>query len=1108
MTKRQQKILDGLKLIGEDIAGFYRGGLEILYSHNPVKAHLLAHCGRELDAIMRVTFSYSDDKDEIQKKIKNEEVEPLEKIIGKKSIKGNVASILSALDISIHSTLAKKWIVVSTQFVDYAHRDSNKKKPRNSDEIEKLWEMYEDVLYDLIGNFNSLRNRVSRIIHRPSEEILDRLPNLFNNKTLKFEFFKELKSPDWLLPLYERGFFNPANIESEYFSDENNNQLIKPNWIELYYLTNIAKENINNPKVEISNCLNQFIKSYINYRSPEGKPVQNTLVDYNLTELIINLDGSLIEDQYLDFIFQQISKESALMYHLTDKFIPNLINQNAENQLFKVINFLLEPKEVQVSLGIKDLLEENNDSEITEFESYKEYYSLLSKNYHFEGFYNKIPQIAEKYDIKLYNFLITIITDKIKSSQDAFLNSFEIPDVSTIDQYHDDKPFGVIVKTIYKTLLHSPSELNEIITSLLSSEIEIYQRIALQLIADKFEKYGYIFWNLSFNPIKEYDLNFEFSQFISKNLTKFSIEEVSKIIRIIEDYDKDYFHNDKYTESENEEYRCLEVLKFLNLLNPLQLNEINDKISEYTIRSKRELSNINSDFRNGINIHWSSGENIPESSLEFEEKTIEEIHEYLITFDEKDEFGRSLKNGAYTSFYNDIVRSPEKYFPKLDIFLDLENEYLYQILKTIERLANENKGEFMFWQMSFDFIEKRLVQGNYDSRRDIKAILRLIENFTKDDSTAFDISLMPIAKNILQFISKFVSPQTKDINEIERNLFNIEYNYLIHALIQFSLRNARINLKDEEEKWDIDIKTWIEIELRNNPSIDLHAVLGIYLPNLDYLSKNWVILNINLLFPANESYWIATFSSFNFFVRQNPYIYFKLLNHGDYRRIISYESNFSKLDSLKNIITDNICWFAIVRVIEDSTKLSLVKKSNELLTTIIQLGQVNFQKSIIRSLVQRWGKEDRLLDQDIDFRHILRQLYKNINKNIQVAEYESIAGYFNDTLCLVSNLDEETIEWFKFSIRYLKKSRSSKTVFNFLKLHLKNNIKQVGELLIEYSKYFKNEGFGIYDDTELKFIVDYLFKAQEVEIADEICDNLGHSGFQGLKEIFDKYHPL
>ena len=41
MTKRQQKILEGLKLIGEDIAGFYRGGLEILYSHNPVKASYL-----------------------------------------------------------------------------------------------------------------------------------------------------------------------------------------------------------------------------------------------------------------------------------------------------------------------------------------------------------------------------------------------------------------------------------------------------------------------------------------------------------------------------------------------------------------------------------------------------------------------------------------------------------------------------------------------------------------------------------------------------------------------------------------------------------------------------------------------------------------------------------------------------------------------------------------------------------------------------------------------------------------------------------------------------------------------------------------------------------
>ena len=93
---------------------------------------------------MRETFSYDDEKEIIQKNLKDKkaEIELLKK--GTENINGNVASILSALNISLNSNLAKKWIQVSTQFARYVHRDSKNKKPIEPIECEELWGNYED----------------------------------------------------------------------------------------------------------------------------------------------------------------------------------------------------------------------------------------------------------------------------------------------------------------------------------------------------------------------------------------------------------------------------------------------------------------------------------------------------------------------------------------------------------------------------------------------------------------------------------------------------------------------------------------------------------------------------------------------------------------------------------------------------------------------------------------------------------------------------------------------------------------------------------------------------------------------------------------------------
>lgn len=1111
MTKRQQKIFDGLKLIGEDLSGFYRGGLEVLYSHNPVKAHLLAHCGRELDGIMRDTFSYKVEKDDIQKNLKNnQELSSFKDLIGKKDINGNVASILSALDVSMSSSLAKKWITVSTQFADYVHRDSERKIPRKFEECEKLWETYEDILYELVGNFNSIRSRVIRIIDRPNEQIIDRLPSLFKSQALKFEFYKELKSSNWLIPLYEKGFFNPANIENEYPSDEDINRLVSPNWIELFYLIRIAQVNSDSPQPEITKCLISFIKAYLEYRDEKGNAIKNSLTDSRLIDLIINLRTDTIQDEHLEFIFKKTDKNSLITYDLVQHFIPKLVKEDAKPILFKVIIFFLKPHEILQNNPINDLFYEDEVAETNDFRTYRDYDSVLTENHHLDIFYEKIPLFAEKYGLEIFELLKKFISERITSKHDFLFDTSNIPNIDTTenDYYYRNGTYKIIVQTGYKLLFHTKSDISESLKSLLNFDVEIYQRIALQIIADKYDEYNSIFWSSFTNLINKVFLEFEFSLFIKNNISKFSDSEIELLINIIETYDCDYYYNNEYSVEENEEYRCFNILKFLNILKIRQLPTIDSKIEYYVNQSKRDLSDIESDFDNESKATWSSIDPIPESALSFNEKTTGEIFEYLANFDEKDRFGRSLKGGAYQALCNDIVENPKKYFSQINTFLNIESGGFEQVINAIEILGNNKEEPFSFWKESLEYIEQWLSNNSYSNESVFRTVLKLIENFTKNDLIAFDILLMPIAKNILLNISHNVKPETTNIQKIEHNLLNIDYTRFIHSVMSFSLRDARINKKNQEEKWDIDIKNWIERELKTNPSIDLHMALGLYLTNFDFLSKDWLSSNIDILLPKNDIFWISTLSTNTFYEGINSYTYKKFINHDDYVRVFEYEGDFVKLDSLQARIIHNICWFYFARVVDESSKMGLMEKSKPILDKVINNGKPKHLEAIIHNLIIQWSSKEQLQTHDSDFRYIIGKLFEVLKANISNTEYQFLMGQLSETVSLLSELDEEGTNWMKFSISYLNIRGNTENVITGLKLHCPKNLIQVGEILISFSKNYNGNKMRLYGLEDLKYIIDLLYNKGHIEIADEVCDNFGNMGFHELKSVYYRYHPI
>ncbi len=239
LSPRQTEIYRNLEAIGPEIAAFYLDGIRILQNNDlETAANLLAHITREIDGGLRNVLS-ADKKEELEfvittpdgnkfnyEKGKTDRFEFAINVPGAVTVTYNrigkhKTSILQSLGINEPSPLAERWLEVTGKFHKFAHRRGVWKPPRDRETFIPLWNEFEDVLADLVGNYlNFLIKVVDRILdhEEPTKEIRKVLPNLLKSETRREYFFEKLPWPTWLKPLKKDGWFDPeSNIVVERF---------------------------------------------------------------------------------------------------------------------------------------------------------------------------------------------------------------------------------------------------------------------------------------------------------------------------------------------------------------------------------------------------------------------------------------------------------------------------------------------------------------------------------------------------------------------------------------------------------------------------------------------------------------------------------------------------------------------------------------------------------------------------------------------------------------------------------------------------------------------------------------------------------------------------
>jgi len=210
---QQKKIYEDLKLIGPGPASFFRDACWLMENPEVLEStsHLVAHLLREIESSLRSILKPITIKtQEKEKEVEQSGHQDKEK---EKSHKNQIKDILKFLGIDETSQEGKAWLELANDLHELAHREGLR-EPRSREEIRESWEkclrLFSVILPKLRENFFDIWFPVlDRLLSKPvpaEVDIKKLAKEVPNNFVTRRYFFDRLENPEWLEPLWERGF--------------------------------------------------------------------------------------------------------------------------------------------------------------------------------------------------------------------------------------------------------------------------------------------------------------------------------------------------------------------------------------------------------------------------------------------------------------------------------------------------------------------------------------------------------------------------------------------------------------------------------------------------------------------------------------------------------------------------------------------------------------------------------------------------------------------------------------------------------------------------------------------------------------------------------------
>ena len=1113
LTPRQNKIYRNLQDIGSEIAAFYRDGVKILRSDNFETApYLLAHITREIDGGLRDILSSDEEKAKIQKRLTKEILAQIGDYDTLKAYKGHIASILAALcidDVDVLSNpddanirFAVRWIEVAPKLVNFVHRHGPWKPPRSREAFEHLWYDFEELLADLVGSYLNFLNRLDRILtyKAPTREIIETLPNLLDSDARRAYFFRKLKYPTWLEPLKEAKWFNPDKNPLPYETPDG--YYHTPVWYALEYVETIA----NHPERDVD-LLVGIVDAIVDYTNDTGKSIENDSTNRRLIKIIGTLPIDRIEHKHITFMDTVLkSSRGWASDEIGEIILPKLLNEGKIDLSLDLLKVMFDAK--VVNRQIRPIMELYWLKEVV-----KKQGQVISELCGFEVIQIVLTQIRTLIDEDTYSFDI-------------------IEEIKTEPSYGPEQSYAELLVSFTCRLFHlaSPDSIAETVQSLLKEggtaerdyqgakgSPAIFRRIALNVITYHYDYLKGLFWEWEGNPLEEYELKFELYQLIQTHCFDFDEREIEQILHWIESCRYIVFAEDDETRTKVVAYQKRQWLSALLEVGNEKVAAANQKYEQINpakveppgrftqipsgVISQEAAESLITHLENNDGIETPSGKINRITGTELSKMSNTEIAQHLNDFPEAGGWADPTERGLPEKLEECVKADPQRFTDALQPFQGVRNRYQHSILSGLLD-AWRDKREFD-WEALLEFIHQILLSNQFWTEHSeepfnyknwiISTIADLVSEGTRDDKHAFDAQLLPIAEKILMILVEKAEPSMSISQDLRFGVLNSVRGSVFLAMVHYALRYARINNPKQGIRWPQAIREDFTKRLDRSvePSFEFSFTLGNYLPNLLYLDKEWVVNNIDRIFPQqDESHWEAAFSGYLFCSVISAYLYSLLKERGHYQKALN--TDFADKEVLGRLIR-HVCtgWIEDLETFNEKTSLiyQLINSDNPKLLS----GMVHF------FLRKRYDISDKVKSK---VKPAWRALIEVLSPNSSKAEHQEILGSLSGWLELIDKIDAEALEWLKLSAKHVERRFNSAFFVEALREHVPQTPREVGMLYLEM---LNNEVYPDYPPTDIQEIIRILYNQGYKEAADEICNLYAAAGFDFLRPVYEEY---
>ena len=565
LNPQQRDIYQNLKNIGEEIAAFYFDGLKILQDGDfQTAASLLGHLAKEIDSGLKDLLPTKEDTQKIfnlldgkgfaqpkqialilaalnldindlqvPKPLTEQDRERIEKRLRSDGLdmSKELAPVLMTLNLDIDNlpsadavrrfNIAIRWIDVSIRFNDFDHDHGVGKPPRPIETFIPLWETFEGVLANLVGNYLNFTYHVINPIldHKvPTKEIKNSFPNMIKPDPLEAGpgypyFFGKIEHRGWLEFLNDAGYFNPKYNPPIQEVPDQPGYYTTPIWHALEYVMKVADRTINRRSNQIIRILIEIIDAITNYIDQDGERIENGRTDLQTIKIIATLPTDKIESQHIAFLGTAL--KSKLKFGLVDQeigqtILPKFLDGGEQELTLALLRIILEVRSVDGRIcpvmdehWLEDALKKHGQA-IANLCGVEAAQIILEQ----------IRTLANA-DAHLFNFIQLVKSDLSQLSQVDYTELL-VSFTSCLFQFTE------------------PNSIKETVQVLLNEPHAIIRRIAVKAISQHYGNLKQLFWEWEGNPLDEYELKPEMYQLIQTNSSTFDNNEMERMLQWIE----------------------------------------------------------------------------------------------------------------------------------------------------------------------------------------------------------------------------------------------------------------------------------------------------------------------------------------------------------------------------------------------------------------------------------------------------------------------------------------------------------------------------------------------------------------------------------------------